>query len=227
MTQTDTVSSNMERLGNVPLGRDVALVLRHAERAEIPAGTFGVDVPLTHRGKASAERLGALLAGTTPGTMVTSPVPRCIQTCEAVRHGCGWKVPIERDTRLGAHGPFVTAPEISGQLFLELGILEMVERQLTASRPPLGMRPISDGMRILLGLVARNLEGRGRLNLYVTHDAILAVLVGRLFRLPLEAIGWPDYLEGLLLWRVKGRLHCAWRQLQQASDPVGGQGDGL
>ena len=227
MTQTDTVSSNMERLGNVPLGRDVALVLRHAERAEIPAGTFGVDVPLTHRGKASAERLGALLAGTTPGTMVTSPVPRCIQTCEAVRHGCGWKVPIERDTRLGAHGPFVTDPEISGQLFLELGILEMVERQLTASRPPLGMRPISDGMRILLGLVARNLEGRGRLNLYVTHDAILAVLVGRLFRLPLEAIGWPDYLEGLRLWRVKGRLHCAWRQLQQASDPAGGQGDGL
>ena len=49
MNVLNTLASITERLATVPEEADVALVVRHAEREAIPAGEFGVDVPLTAR----------------------------------------------------------------------------------------------------------------------------------------------------------------------------------
>ena len=84
------------------------------------------------------------------------------------------------------------------------------------------MRPTAEGVGLLLGLTTNELRSRGRLNIYVTHDAILAVLVAHLYRLPVDEINWPDYLDGLLLWRCGNRLHFIWRGLEEGSYPVGG-----
>ena len=84
------------------------------------------------------------------------------------------------------------------------------------------MRPTAEGIDLLLGLTVTDLRSCGRLNIYVTHDAILAVLVAHLYRLPVDEIGWPDYLDGLLLWRCGERLHFIWKGLEQRSHPLGG-----
>ena len=47
MKVPDALASIAARLLEVPKGADVALVVRHAEREEIPAGEFGFDMPLT------------------------------------------------------------------------------------------------------------------------------------------------------------------------------------
>ena len=126
------------------------------------------------------------------------------------------------DWRLGAPGPFVVDEEVSGALFLEIGILEIVRRQLTCSERPAGMRPTPEGMDLLLGLVANDLQSRGCLNVYVTHDSILAALVAYLYGLPVDEIGWPGYLDALFLWRRGERLQYIWRGLQQVSYPFSG-----
>ena len=112
-------------------------------------------------------------------------------------------------------------PEIAGRLFLEIGILELVQSKLTQQEALPGMRETSEGVQLLQGLVTIGLRTQGRLDIYVTHDAILAVLVASLFGLPLKELEWPNYLDGLVLWRLQGRLHFSWRGLQQASHPVG------
>ena len=66
------------------------------------------------------------------------------------------------------------------------------------------MRPTQEGVDLLLGLTVSHLQSTGRLDVYVTHDGILAVLVSYLFQLPIDEIEWPGYLDGLLLWR-RGR----------------------
>ena len=213
MNLPDTVASIPDRLALVPSLTDVSLVLRHAEREEIPPGSFGEDVRLMARGVASAEGLGSLLSGREPVEMKASPVPRCMHTAEAIARGAGWDILVGADRLLGDPGPFVTDPGISGPLFLEIGILELVRRQLMSGPPPPGMRPASEGVRLLLGLVAGNLEEGGRLNVYVTHDAILAVLVARLFRLGVDDFAWPGFLDGLLLWRTGEGITCSWRGL--------------
>ena len=217
------VSWIVKQLGGLPAQADAALILRHAERGDIPLGTFGEDVPLATRGVASAEKLGAVLSSIRPRVRATaSPVPRCESTAKAILRGGGWPEEVALDWRLGEPGPFVVDTEVSGALFLEIGILEIVRHQLTHVEPLAGMRATSEGVHLLLGLTTNDIRSRGRLNIYVTHDSILAVLVAYLYRLLVDEIGWPGYLEGLLLWRHGERLHFIWRGLEQSSYPLGG-----
>ena len=222
MTDPDRESWIVEQLSNLPDKADAALILRHAEREEIPQGTFGVDVPLTTSGVTSAERLGAILSGIRPLVYASaSPVPRCVSTATAILRGGGWPEEVALAWRLGDPGAFVVDEEVSGALFLETGILEIVRHQLTLAEPPAGMRPTAEGINLLLGLTTNNLYSHGRLNIYVTHDAILAVLVAYLYRLRIDEINWPGYLDGLLLWRSGDRVNFIWRGLEQGSHPLG------
>ena len=212
-----------EQLSKIPAQADVSLILRHAEREDIPPGTFGVDVQLTTCGVASAERLGATLSGMRPQVKATaSPVPRCESTAKAILRGGGWHEEVALNWRLGDPGPFVMDEDVSGALFLQIGVLEIVRHQLSNVEPPAGMRATSEGVDILLELAANDLQSGGRLNIYVTHDAILAVLVAHLYQLPVDDISWPGYLDGMLLWRCRDRLHFIWRGLDQSSHPLGG-----
>ena len=155
MTYPDGVCWITEQLDGVPAEADAALILRHAEREDIPPGTFGVDVPLTAYGVESAERLGAMLSGLRPQAGVTaSAVPRCVSTGRAILRGGGWSEGVALDWRLGDPGPFVVDEEVSGARFLEIGILEIVRHQLTHVEPPAGMRETSEGVDLLLGLTA-------------------------------------------------------------------------
>ena len=222
MNLSKPAASIVERLALAPHQSDAAIILRHAEREKIPAGTFGAEVSLTAQGVSTAEKLGAVLVRRGPVSITSSPVLRCVQTAEAIRRGGGQTGATTLDWRLGDPGPFVVRAEESGKLFLQVGILEIVRRQLSAAGPLPGMRPTSAGIELLLGLTAHNLDQQGRLSIYVTHDAILAVLVAWLYRAPIEEITWPDYLDGLLLWRSGERLNLSWRGLPQASHPIGG-----
>ena len=187
LTVSFAASWIIEQLSRIPAQADVAVISRHAEREDIPPGTFGVDVPLTACGVSSAERFGAILSATRPQIRATaSPVPRCESTAKAILRGGGWPEEVALDWRLGGPGPFVVDEEISGALFLLIGILEIVRHQLTRTEPPAGMRATSEGVDLLLGLAANDLRSRGHLNIYVTHDAILAVLVAHLYRLPVD-----------------------------------------
>ena len=228
MTDSCATSWIIEQLSGIPVQADVAVVLRHAEREEIPPGTFGVDVPLTAHGVVSAERLGAMMSAIRLDIRATaSPVPRCASTARATLRGGDRPEEVALDWRLGEPGPFVVDEEISGALFLRIGILDIVRHQLTHSTPPAGMRATSEGVDLLLGLAADDLGSGGHLNVYVTHDAILAVLVAYLYRLPVDDIGWPGYLDGLLLWRCRDRLNFTWRGLEQRSHPLGCHRDRL
>ena len=222
MTLPIPAASIVERLALAPHQSDVAIILRHAERGEIPAGTFGEKVPLTAQGVLTAEKLGTVLERRGPISIASSPVPRCVQTAEAILRGGGQTGATTLDWRLGAPGPFVVNAEESGKLFLQLGILDIVRRQLAETVPLPGMRETTEGIELLLELIDQDQDQQGRLSIYVTHDSILALLVAWLHRAPIEAIVWPDYLDGLLLWRLEERLNLSWRGLPQASHPIGG-----
>ena len=120
MTDSSVSSGIADQLGKLPHEADAALILRHAEREEIPPGTFGVDVSLTSCGVASAERLGATLSSLRPKISVTaSPVPRCNSTAAAIMRGGKWAEKVALDWRLGDPGPFVVDEEVSGALFMK------------------------------------------------------------------------------------------------------------
>ena len=197
--------------------------MRHAERQPIPAGRFGSDVPLTASGTSSAKSLGRLLSSRTLGSIVSSPVLRCKTTAEAVARGAGREAVVKTDRRLGDPGPFVADSCLAGPLFLEAEARRIVQRQLAERGALLGMRPTGDGVELLMGLTAAGLWKTGRVDIFVTHDSILAALVGSLYHLDVDRFEWPDFLDALLLWVDNGSLNYSWRGLEQASHPVRGQ----
>ena len=87
------------------------------------------------------------------------------------------------------------------------------------------MRSTSEGVDLLLELTTNDLHSRGHLEVYVTHDAILAVLIAHLYKLPIDDIEWPGYLDGLLLWKCGGRLCFVWRGLDEGSHPFSSSSD--
>ena len=222
MTPNDGGTRTQALLNEVPDGAAVAIVLRHAEREEITPGDFGNDVPLTQRGRQCARRLGAGLSSRPVGVVKSSPLPRCTQTADAIIAGAGWKASAVPDHLLGGPGPFVEQPELAGRLFLDLGIEEIVRRQLAEDEPPLGMRSTASGVKPVLRELAAALKGPDSASVFVTHDAVLAVLVGHLYGLPVPGFPWPDYLDALVAWPESDRLRFLWRGLDQGSHPIGG-----
>jgi len=217
LTATGAVASILKRLSAIPGEADVSLVIRHAEREDIPPGTFGHDVSLTAEGNRAAEELGAGLSGKRALSVFSSPVPRCVQTAQAMLRGARSSDEVATDRRLGGPGAFVVDAEVASPLFLGLPIPEIARRQLQDASPLPGMLPTPEGVEILLELVTSPLAKDGRLHVFVTHDIILAVLVASIFHSSLEETGWPGYLEGLLLWRSGGTLHLSWRELGATS----------
>lgn len=227
MSLANGAGRTLALLRDAPPEAGIALVLRHAERGLIPAGSYGNDVLLTPQGLGAARRLGARLSCYVPATVRTSPLPRCVQTADAISSGAGWDAAPVGDRLLGAPGAFVIEPERFGRLFLEIGARRAVERLLTDAEPPPGMRAAAEGTQRLLGLLTPAPETRGRLSLFVTHDIVLAALVGRLYRRRVGEFAWPDYLEGLAIWRDSDQLRFSWPGLDEGSRPIGGQADGL
>jgi len=208
-------------LDRLPEGLAAALVVRHAEREEIPPGTFGNDVPLTDRGRHAAYRLGEGLSHRPAGIVKTSPLPRCVQTAESIVAGSGWTADVIPDMLLGDPGPFVVDSELAGSLILDIGIAGVVTQQLSATEPPDGMRSTSEGVQLVLDSVAEALCARCGTSVFVTHDAVLAVLVGTLYGRSVDKFRWPDYLDALVLWADSDRIQFLWHGLDEGSYPIG------
>ena len=222
MTSPEPVDSLVQRLSAVPRNTAAAIFLRHAERGEIPPGDFGENVPLTACGVAASERLGSLLTALGSVRVASSPVPRCVETSRAILRGAGCEDGVTLDRRLGDHGPFVVDPEVAGRLFLQTSVLELTRRQLSGGAPPAGMRATSEGVVLLLDAATDAMRSGSDLNLLVTHDSILAVLVAHLYSVQVDEITWPGYLDGLVLWRDGELLRLSWGGLQQGSHPICG-----
>ena len=160
----DAAPTIAERLSHIPGPADAALIIRHAEREGIPTGEFGVDIPLTARGVAEAERLGeALICAGKEFRVVSSPVPRCVQTGKAILRGAGCPGGVALDRRLGDPGPFVVDTDAGGHSSWKSPYHELCAATQQRSPCP-GMRQNSGRVEILLSLTADELENNGRLS---------------------------------------------------------------
>jgi hypothetical protein len=115
------------------------------------------------------------------------------------------------DGRLGAPGTFVVNPALAGPLFLKLGPGEVVRRQLTEPDPLPGMRSTSEGVSLILDLMLEHPSLTNGLDVFVTHDSLLGVVVGYLLEVSVDSTNLPGFLEGLFLWKSSNGLGVAWR----------------
>lgn len=181
-------------LEHIPVDRPVSLLLRHSIRFPIPSIELTYQIGLTEEGVRLAEELGVLLAGRfQPGRLMSSPVERCIDTVKAIARGAGWLGEVQTDERL-SH-PFIS-PAYS----------QVEQGKANVMLPP--------QVRATLGLLlyqSKPGEYPARLDMMATHDTIVAAVAGSLLHAPVLGPDWPNFLEGIFVWREGEHVRARWR----------------
>ncbi len=122
----------------LPASRATAVLLRHAARDELPPDGSGREVAITRAGRVQAAALGELISGRLV-TLHSSPVPRCVQTAEALLEGAGLDLPIEHDALLGDPGAYVIDGDAAWANWQRLGHEGVIEYLMTGEEALPGM----------------------------------------------------------------------------------------
>jgi broad specificity phosphatase PhoE len=186
-------SSTLNNLALSPIDRPVSLLLRHSTRFPIESEADVFNAKLTPEGVDTAEEFGYVLSQLyNPGRIMTSPVERCVDTAKAMMRGAFWRKPVEPDERLSypkmekAWQEYLAKPEPS---------LELPETVV-----------------MLLNLMLDHKSSQpGILNIFITHDSVLGCILAYLMNIEIEVATWPDYLEGMALWKDGNSIYSLWR----------------
>ena len=188
--EQDLAAHTLAALQHLPAGRPAALIMRHSQRQAITGMDNVYTALLTGAGVEQARKFGQKLAALRPlGRIISSPVSRCVDTAVAIAAGAGSPSLVRVDDRLS----------------------HFLMEQVWDGLPEIAQTfPLPPQVSILLGLVLDHRQSDGALDLFVTHDSVVGALAGFLTGLPVEGSAWPQFLEGMYLWKDGDRHICAW-----------------
>ncbi|MED5238083.1 MAG: histidine phosphatase family protein [Pseudomonadota bacterium] len=206
----------LEALNLLPKDKPVHLLTRHSVRELAKNGFADYRLPLTPEGIEMARDWGSKLNRPVE-TFYSSPVGRCVNTAKAmaegaVKAGLMAQAPeeIEVDTTLVEPGCYVVDINEVGPTFFKLGAFRFLNQHL--QEPFEGMLSPAEGRAKLAAYLQEREPEPGNLNVHVTHDTILAVLVAELHgRRQITEDDWPWMMEGLWVWFSPGQMHWIWR----------------
>jgi len=181
----------LSALALTPPEQHISLFMRHSIRFPIvdPAETYLVG--LTPEGVALAEEFGDWIGEMRrPGRIMTSPVGRCIDTGTAISRGVGWPGDVIIEDRLGF--PFIQPSW---------------DRLLAGATNGDTSREAWQTLNMLL----EDTNKPGGVNIYITHDCNVAYLARCLLGDVVNEANWPNFLEGLIVWRAENQVRIVWR----------------
>ena len=221
MNTTDwRIPSSVTRwLAEMPPDAPVAVLLRHSVRDHLPPGDAGYAIPITPVGAALGRELGALV-GSRLRTLHASPLPRCVQTAEAIRAGAVVDIPVDRDRLLGDPGVYVIDDARAAMSWKEQGHEGVMAHLVSEDRPLPGMADPAPAARFLVRHMLAIAGNRSGLHLFVTHDSVVTATAARLLGEPLGRDAWPWYLEGAFFRRQGGHVVTAYRDRCSRSEAV-------
>ncbi|KZY17972.1 histidine phosphatase family protein, partial [Alcanivorax sp. HI0035] len=173
----------LEALNLLPQDKPVHLLTRHSVRELAKNGFADYRLPLTPEGIDMAREWGAQLARPVEA-FYSSPVGRCVNTAIAMAEGARKaglidEIPdITTDTTLVEPGCYVEDLNQVGPTFLKMGAFRFLNQHL--QEPFDGMLSPAEGRSKLAAYLKAREPASGHLNVHVTHDTILAVLVAEL-----------------------------------------------
>lgn len=183
--------------------KKISLLLRHADRDEIPQGSFGNEILLNEKGKQNAQSLGAKLSDSKINRIFTSPVERCVQTAELLTKGYGKTIEILETTALGAPGLHIKDEKIAGQFYLQYGFDEMY-KQFTQGKEIPGIPNLNELNNRVTKFITENTTTNGT-TIFITHDMLIAFYHFSVNKKVYTKENWINYLTGLTF--INGEIY--------------------
>jgi broad specificity phosphatase PhoE len=181
----------------------ISLLLRHADRDDIPQGSFGNEILLNEKGKQNARSFGEKLAESKINRIFTSPVGRCVQTAEYITKGYGKTIEIIETTGLGAPGLHITDEKIAGEFYLQYGFDEMYKRFMQGKEIP-GIPNINQLNYRITNFITENTTTNGT-TIFISHDMLIAFYHFSINNKVYTKDNWINYLTGLTF--INGQIY--------------------
>ena len=188
-------------------------IIRHAEKLSNPKIQDQNKIYLTKKGRKDSKNLGKqFLQFYSPISVIkTSSITRCIQTAQGIINGINIDLEIQKSSILGDPGAFVEDDRIASQTFSKNSSIEIVNNQLNGQYLP-GLRNLKSGIDLFMSEVIEDLTNLTGNGIYVTHDVILATIIGYFTKIRFNHKNWVNFLEGLLVWQEdEGDVFINWR----------------
>jgi len=173
----------------------ISLLLRHADRDDIPQGSFGNEFLLNEKGKQNARNFGEKLAENKINRIFTSPIGRCVQTAEFMIKGYGRSIEIIETIALGAPGLHITDEKIAGEFYLQYGFGEMYKRFMQGKEIP-GIPNITELNQRITNFITENTTANGT-TIFITHDMLIAFYHFSINKKVYTKNNWINYMTGL------------------------------
>ncbi len=184
-------------------GSKLIVILRHSDREEISDAKKSFDVPLTDQGKAIARILGNELSKINSYRLYHSDVPRCRNTAKSIAEGIEasqGSVTIlgERDY-LG--GFFIKDFNSVLGLANQVTGLEFMLKWFAGEIEESEIIPFNKATNYLLSslLNESNENERSEVDIYITHDWNMMLLLYKIFNFQESKLRWPYYLEPIFI----------------------------
>lgn len=192
------------------------LIMRHAEKYIAEDFRLDSQQVVTTQGKLDAEKLGTDLCDyfSSVANIHSSPMPRCIETATALAKGFRFKKDILIQENLNADGGlYVEDVKLAKANFIEnKNPISVFNTMLSGQLVP-GMKNVEQATAKLLQVLLNDLAKLEHPAIYVTHDSILALLVGTLIgKSDFVQESWFKYLEGICIKQEEQSYKLFWRQ---------------
>ena len=165
-----------ERMGAAPAQKDAACLLTLQGQADAYAFGRSINCPITR--------------------MISSPVERCVQTSALILEGQGRGGEVVQNPIL--RHAYIEDPAAAMEIFLKHKMIDIARMQLEDAFLP-GFTSLQKGTARLLNQLRFDLSEQ--LNIFVTHDLLLATFYFSLTGLPTDNLDaeWFGYLDGFYL----------------------------
>lgn len=176
------------------------LLIRHAERPDIPVNTVGNEVLLTDKGKEDT-RVFARSISDPVVSIQSSPIGRCMQTAEIIADVVGFdqgNVVTNRD--LGDPGFIISDGAVAWTHWQEKGHETVNEYLLSGSERWEGFKDLDHAVKHFDTSIRKQLsEQSDGVHIWITHDTVLATYASRIMPGRLKIKQWPKYLDYISL----------------------------
>lgn len=205
------VQGTLRAVRKMPESSPVAVLIRHAERDPIAEGHIGMEAKLTEAGVRNAREFGRVIGERLAG-IESSPVGRCIQTSKALLEGASSFLSISESRLLGDPGVFVVDEAAAFENWRRFGNEGVMSLISTQNEPLPGMADPQQARRQLLDHILNSIQDKPGVHLFVTHDVILAGVVGGILGLITTDDPFPRFLEGAIVWQDAIAVHVGYRE---------------
>ena len=210
----------------VPKRANAKLLLRHSIRPQSNDRYADFSWGLTREGKEFATLLGKYLGGHLDKKFKvniekakTSASPRCKETLKMILQGYGKHIAIQEEIIL--HSMWIEDKDRWDKVFrkydkkMEILLQKMLDKEYLDGVYPVNLS-VAKMLRVMdfYGNTTNKQPDKNslyRLDIFVTHDSLIMLLLAYLFGKNVAEIEWIYMLEGCILWFEDSILYFAWR----------------